>query len=93
MTENQPPETVETVTEHEAKKVTTVRSLSFLDSAGGHIMVGFGLLFVTVGLFLIVDMLAPAEDIKGGLLVIAGNVGGIVINVFKRALDKAGDDQ
>lgn len=83
----------EGVTTRETTDVTTTRRTSLLDSPGGHIIVGFCLLIFAVGIFLAVDAFGPAEDIKGGLLMLAGNIAVIVISVFKRALEKAGDGQ
>lgn len=83
----------ETVTVRESSASTTIRTLSFLDSAGGHIMVGFLLLLLAVAIFILVDQIHPKAEIEGAITMLAGSIGTIAVGVFKRALEKAGDDQ
>lgn len=83
----------ETVTVRESSEATTVRQLSFLDSAGGHIVVGFLLLLLAIGVYILIDWIEPSENIKGALIVLCGGIATIATDVFRRALAKAGDDQ
>jgi hypothetical protein len=82
----------ETVTTRGSTQVDTIRKLSFLDSAGGHILVGFSLFLLAIGIFILVDQVHPKAEIEGAVTMLAGSIGTIAVGVFS-GTKKAIDDQ